>query len=216
MSNTAAVIFDLDGTLVDSLPGIESSSRSAIGRLLPEELMPDLRALIGPPIAEMLARVWPDLDPEKMAQIVAAFRAHYAEKGCLESLPYQGVIETLSRLQDAGLRMFVLTNKPAAPTKTILGALGMAGFLVGVFAPDSPEAPFTSKPDGARALMRRFGLVAGQTTLIGDGADDAAAAEACGLRFIAAGYGYGAAADTAAIRVEKFSDIEGYLLSVSA
>lgn len=211
-----SVIFDLDGTLVDSLPGIEYSARTAIESVLPGVPMPDLKAIIGPPIAAMFARLWPDLDPEKMARLVAAFRSHYAEKGCLDSLPFPGVMDSLSRLQAAGLRMFVLTNKPAAPTKTILVALGLAEFFAGVLAPDSPESPFASKPDGARALMRRFALDADQTTLVGDGADDAAAAEACGFRFIAAAYGYGTAAETAATRAEKFSDIEGFLLSVPA
>ena len=112
--------------------------------------------------------------------------------------------------------MFVLTNKPATPTKTILEALGLAGFFAGVLAPDSPESPFASKPDGARALIRLFALDADQTTLVGDGADDAAAAEACGFRFIAAAYGYGTAAATAVTRAEKFSEIGRYLLSVPA
>ncbi|MEI8310259.1 MAG: HAD hydrolase-like protein [Verrucomicrobiota bacterium] len=210
------VIFDLDGTLVDSLPGIEYSARTAIGSVLPGVPLPDLKAIIGPPVATMFARLWPDLDPEKMAQLVAAFRSHYVEKGCLDSRPFHGVTETLSCLQAAGLRMFVLTNKPAAPTKTILRTLGLAEFFAGVLAPDSPESPFASKPDGARALMRRFALDPGQTTLVGDGADDAASAEACGFRFIAAAYGYGAAAATAATRVEKFSEIERYLLSLPA
>jgi phosphoglycolate phosphatase len=209
-----SVIFDLDGTLVDSLPGIKLSACAAIESVLPGVPMPDLKAVIGPPIAAMFARLWPDLDPEKMAQLVAAFRSHYVEKGCLDSLPFPGVLETLSRLQAAGVRMFLLTNKPTAPTKTILCALGLAEFFTGVLAPDSPESPFASKPDGARALMRRFALDPEQTALVGDGADDAAAAEACGFRFIATAYGYGTAAATAGIRVEKFSGIERYLLSV--
>ena len=209
-----SVIFDLDGTLVDSLPGIERSARAAIGTVLPGVPMPDLKAVIGPPIAAMFARLWPELDPEKMARLVAAFRSHYVEKGCLDSPPFPGVVETLSRLQAADIQMFVLTNKPDAPTKTILGALGLAKFFTGVLAPDSPETPFGSKPDGARLLARKFDLDPGQTILVGDGADEAASAEAGGFRFIAAAYGYGTAAATAGIRVEKFSGIERYLLSV--
>ncbi len=211
-----SVIFDLDGTLVDSLPGIEFSARTAIASVLPGVPMPDLKAVIGPPIATMFARLWPDLDPEKMALLVAAFRSHYLDKGCLDSSPFPGVMETLFLLQTAGMRMFVLTNKPAAPTKTILGALGVAEMFAAVLSPDSPESPFYSKPDGARALMRWFTLDPGQTTLVGDGADDAAAAEACGFHFIAAAYGYGTAAATAGTRAEKFSEIGRHLLSLSA
>jgi phosphoglycolate phosphatase len=207
-----AAIFDLDGTLVDSMPGIECSVGAAIESALPGTAMPDLRAVIGPPIATMFARLWPDLDSEKLALLVAAFRSHYAEVGCLESVPFPGVKETLPLLREAGMRLFVLTNKPSAPAKTILEALGLLEFFEAVSAPDAPGAPFASKTDGARALMRRFGLDPDQTTLVGDGADDAAAAEACGFRFIAADYGYGRA--DAAVRVKKFSEISRHLLSM--
>ncbi|MEI6494403.1 MAG: HAD hydrolase-like protein, partial [Verrucomicrobiota bacterium] len=162
-----SAIFDLDGTLVDSLPGIERSAREAIESVLPGVPMPDLKAIIGPPIAAMFKNVWPDLDPEKMARLVAVFRSHYVENGCLDSLPFPGVMETLFRLQAEGVSMFVLTNKPDAPTKKILEVLGLAEFFAGVFAPDSPESPFVSKPDGARMLAEKFGLDPGQTTLVG-------------------------------------------------
>jgi phosphoglycolate phosphatase len=212
MSNTAAVIFDLDGTLVDSLPGIESSARSAIGRALPEELMPDLRALIGPPIAEMFAKAWPNLEPERFELLLAEFRAHYLATGCLLSVPFPGVPETLARLQATGLRLFVLTNKPAASAGKILGHLGLAAWFAASLSPDSVIPPFGSKSEGGLLLMEMFDLAPEKTTLVGDGVDDAASAATCGFRFIAAAYGYGPAAETAATRVEKFSDIERYLL----
>jgi phosphoglycolate phosphatase len=206
------VIFDLDGTLVDSLPGIEQSARMAIGRVLPEEPMPDLRAIIGPPISKMFAKVWPNLAPEKMDRLVAEFRIHYVTRGCLASTPFPGVLETLSRLHSSGVALFVLTNKPVAPTFKILDHLGLARFFIGTLAPDSVEPPLRSKPDGARLLMEKFALKPGETALVGDGADDAASAAACGFRFIAATYGYGTAGASAALRIEKFSEIERLLL----
>lgn len=204
------VIFDLDGTLVDSLPGIEESARVAIGRVLPGEAVPDLRAVIGPPVAAMFATLWPELPPERVARLLAEFRAHYDETGCLRSQPYPGVADVLSRLFASGKHLFVLTNKPLRPARKILAHLGFAKFFTDVTAPDSPQ-PFDSKPAGARLLAGKFALQPGGTVLIGDGADDAAAAEACGFRFIAAAYGYGRAAEKAAIRVAKFSEIEYHL-----
>lgn len=205
-------LFDLDGTLVDSLPGIKSSTRIAIAQVLPEVGMPDLRAMIGPPIATMFARAWPDLEPEKLACLLAAFRSHYFEEGCLESRPFPGVPETLLRVHAAGVRLFVLTNKPAAPAQKILDTLGLAQFFTTVMAPDSVKPPLRLKPEGALLLMEKFGLKPGETTLVGDGADDAASADACGFRFIAAAYGYGTAAASAKLRIEKFSEIERLLL----
>lgn len=211
---TAAVkniIFDLDGTLVDSLPGIEESARVAIARVLPGEPMPDLRAVIGPPVAKMFALLWPGLAVHRAERLLAEFRGHYDEAGCLRSAPYPQVPETLARLLAAGLRMFVLTNKPLRPTQKILNHLGFEKYFTAVAAPDCPRHPFDSKPAGARRLAGTFGLAPAHTVLVGDGADDAAAAAECGFRFMAAAYGYGKAFACAAIRVEKFSEIEYHL-----
>lgn len=204
------VIFDLDGTLVDSLPGIEQSARAAIALVLPDAPMPDLRAVIGPPIATMFARLWPELAPETMERLVAEFRAHYVATGCLASTPFPGVPETLLELHSEGRTLFVLTNKPAAPTRKILGHLGLERFFNASLSPDSVTLPFGSKPEGARLLMRAFGLEPEVTALVGDGADDSASAAACGFLFIAAGYGYGNPA--AEVRIEKFSEIGPLLL----
>jgi phosphoglycolate phosphatase len=205
------IIFDLDGTLVDSLPGIEESARVAISRVLPGEPMPDLRALVGPPIAVMFARLWPELTPERMALLLAEFRKHYDEDGCLRSQPYPQAQEILARLSKAGLRLYVLTNKPIQPARKILHHLGLEKHVTAVAAPDSPHLPFDSKAAGARVLAGKFSLSPGETILIGDGADDAAAAAECGFAFIAAAYGYGQAAGKAAIRVAKLSEIEYHL-----
>ena len=206
------VIFDLDGTLVDSLPGIEESARVAIARVLPEIPQPDLRRLVGPPIAAMFAMLWPELPGERMARLLAEFRAHYDDTGCLRSQPYPQVPEVLARLSSARLRLFVLTNKPIQPTRKILGHLGLESFFTDVACPDCSQRPFDSKAAGARALAKEFNLLPDATMLFGDGADDAAAAAACGFGFIAAAYGYGLAAAEATIRVEKFSEIEYHLL----
>lgn len=107
-----SIIFDLDGTLVNSLSGIEASARYAVEKCLPERKLPALRELIGPPIATMLAMLWPDLDQDRLKAVVTAFREHYDVQGCLLSELYPNVAETLDHLRHCGLRLFVLTNKP--------------------------------------------------------------------------------------------------------
>jgi phosphoglycolate phosphatase len=158
----------------------------------------------------MFARIWPALDPAKIRLLTAEFRAHYDDSGCLLSKPYPGVLPTLANLHEAGWRLFVLTNKPSAPTGRILKSLGLLPYLEAAYSPDSLSPPTTSKPEGARLMMRRHGLDPLFTTLVGDGKDDKASAATCGWRFIAAGYGYGGV--SAPQRVEKFSDIADLLL----
>jgi len=210
------VIFDLDGTLVHSLPGIEQSARMAISRVLPEVAMPDLQTVIGPPIATMFARLWPDLAPERMACLLAEFRAHYDREGCLCSEPYPQVRDVLARLHAAGMTLFVLTNKPAAPAHKILHHLGLSDFFTEVMGPDSVNPPFRSKPDGARLLARKHRFAPDSTVIVGDGVDDAEAAEACGFGFIAVCYGYGKATERAGraplAKLEKISKLDRILL----
>ncbi len=205
-------IFDLDGTLVDSLEGIEFAVRNAIKHVLPEKEMPDLRTIVGPPIASMFAREWPELSPKKMARLLAVFREQYVREGCYKSRLFPGVFRTLERLHSSGMRLFVLTNKPHEPTRKILDFHGLGKFFTGTLSPDSMEPPFCSKPEGARILMKRFDLDPGETFFVGDGEDDAVSAEECGFRFIAAAYGYGTASASARVCAEKFSEIGRHLL----
>jgi phosphoglycolate phosphatase len=187
------IIFDLDGTLVDSLPGIEASARHAVGKCLPGISLPQLRELIGPPIRTIFSRLWPERDRSEIDAIVAAFRQHYDSEGCLLSRLYPGVPETLGQLRDAGLTMFVLTNKLSLSAGIILENAGIRPFFSEVMSPDSAEPPYSVKSEGAALLQARHHLVPERTILMGDGMDDMEAAAACGFVFLAAVYGYGRA-----------------------
>jgi phosphoglycolate phosphatase len=212
----AAVVFDLDGTLVDSLPGIEASIRRAAELCLPGRVLPALRDFVGPPIGKMLARLWPDIPEKKMREVLAAFRRHYDADGCRQTRLFDGVNGTLTRLAESGIEMFVLTNKPLQPTLTILDLAGIRRRFRAVVSPDSSDPPFAAKSDGASHLHREHALDASRTLLVGDGIDDAEAAAKCGFGFVAAAYGYGDAAkrdDLAPVAVLKtFSEIERIVL----
>lgn len=187
------IIFDLDGTLVDSLPGIEASARYAVEKCLPGISLPQIRELIGPPIRTIFARLWPERNHEEIDAIVAEFRRHYDSEGCLLSRLYPGVPETLSQLRDAGMTMFVLTNKLSLSAGIILENAGIRRFFLDVMSPDSAEPAYIVKSEGALILQARHHLVPERTVLMGDGVDDLEAAAACGFSFLAGVYGYGSA-----------------------
>ena len=191
----ANLIFDLDGTLVDSLPGIESSLRAALVRCQPGRTLDPgvLRPRVGPPLAGIIAGLWPDLSPEETAALMAAYRAHYLEESCAATRAFPGTRGVLTTLRAAGRRLFILTNKPAAQTRLILGALGWWDLFAEVSCPDDPAHPFASKQAGASALSERRALDPAVTVLVGDADDDARAAAAAGFAFVGAGFGYGGA-----------------------
>ncbi|HEV3410515.1 MAG TPA: HAD hydrolase-like protein, partial [Chthoniobacterales bacterium] len=152
------LIFDLDGTLVDSLGGIEASARHAAGTCLPARELPSMRELIGPPIAKMFETLWPELPPDELKRLVGCFREHYDTEGCLLSQLYPGVRETLAALKEKEAVLFVLTNKPRYASRMILEHLGIWPYFTDLVSPDSREPAFRAKREGAQYLQKKYGL----------------------------------------------------------
>ncbi len=187
----ASILFDLDGTLVDSLPGIQFSSDVACQAVLPGRELPDLRPFIGPPIREMYRRVFMDLPSRTLDELVTQFRKSYDGEGCLKGTVYPGVRDTLRGLRDLGIACFVITNKPLDATQKILQHRQLAEMFQAVYSPNRKNPPFAGKREMTDALIREFRLDLDRTILVGDSLEDWSAAHECGMRFVAAAYGYG-------------------------
>jgi phosphoglycolate phosphatase len=201
-------VFDLDGTLVDSIPGIDLAARAALAEVAPGIPLPSMRTFTGPPIRAMLQRALGWKDATRLDDLEKAFRAHYDGGLWRESPAFPGVDVTLRSLHARGARLFVLTNKPAVPTRRIVDQLGWSGLFDAVVTPQSRTPSFPDKASAAVDLRDRFGLQAGSTLLVGDSADDWAAAQAAGFAFGAAAWGYGgAAALVPACRLDTFPAI---------
>ena len=214
-------IFDLDGTLIDSRPVIEQTAQAALAEVCPQHAGVPVTTILGPPIREMfrLALYGRDCSPaaagaretsasqlptalnnrpaepiqeHMLDRLVAAFRCRYDAEGLCRTTPvYPGTGAMLAELTRRGLRLFILTNKPASSSRQILSERGIAHYFEVLVTPDWAIAPFTSKAQGLASLLQHQRLPPPSTVLVGDTVDDAAAAEACGVAFVAALYGYG-------------------------
>lgn len=185
------IIFDLDGTLIDSLPGIFKSLGHAVSLVDPALDISNLQSHIGPPLPTMLSRMWPDMPEEVRTRVLAEFRLDYNRGGCLFSIAYPGIPEALSQFQSSRRKLFVLTNKPQAPTRRILSHLGLDSHFTEILCPDSLTPPLSTKSEGALHLVETHRLIAHETLLVGDSPDDLKAACAAGFSFMEASYGYG-------------------------
>jgi len=190
----SSFVFDLDGTLIDSVPGIDAAARAGLAQVAPGEWLPSLRTFIGPPIRTMLQRALGWTDPARLDALERAFRNHYDSRAWRESPPYPGVDAVLRELRARGCRLHVLTNKPQQATAQILDHLGWARLMDAVVSPQSHTPPFADKAAAAVDLRERYRLPATSTLLVGDSLDDQAAARAAGFAFVAAAWGYGDAA----------------------
>jgi len=124
-----SIIFDLDGTLVDSYPGIEASARAAWEAVQPDSAFPSLRPFLGPPIREMFQRAKPELNEANLNLLVKAFREAYDGGGWKKTVPFAGVVETLTVLHKKRVPLFGVTNKPKLPTHLILENCGIHLFF---------------------------------------------------------------------------------------
>jgi phosphoglycolate phosphatase len=188
-----SLIFDLDGTLIDSTPGIESSLRAAFlscGLTMP---VVDLRRIIGPPITVMARRIEPSLSDGDVAVIERSYRASYDSDGWRDTIAYPAVADTLRVLHRYGLRFFIVTNKPLVPTSNILAHLGLDTLFIEALTRDSRTPHYASKADMITDLLSRQYLEPGTTLMIGDTGEDQEAAHTNGIDFIHVTYGYGSA-----------------------
>lgn len=190
-ANIEAVVFDLDGTLIDSAPGILSSFEAAFSQHGITPLKPWQTGLIGPPLLHTIAKQCDSQDHDLLDALRAAFVACYDSGGYRLSTPYPGIDTVLLAMQSLGIRMFVATNKRIAPTQLILEHLGWNTFFEGVFGVDSFLPSQTSKADVIRRICQHFGLTASRSWYVGDRVEDYEAASLAGLPFVLAVWGFG-------------------------
>lgn len=184
------LVFDLDGTLVDSAPDI----RAAVNRMLAGLAMDplDLATIIGfvgngmPKLVERVMAA-KGIDPGRHGDLTRVTLDHYAAAPSALTRPYPGIPQALAALEAAGHRLAICTNKPEAPARAILADLGLARHFPVVVGGDSLPV---RKPDPAPALACVEALGGGAAAFVGDSEVDAETAAAAGLPFYLFTRGY--------------------------
>jgi phosphoglycolate phosphatase len=185
------VIFDLDGTLVDSRPGIVAGLRHAL-RQLGHDLPADaaLDWAIGPPLAEVLARLLAPLGDPRAEEAVEQYRRWYRTVGLFDARVYPGIPELLDRLSGAGKVLFVGTSKRTEFARAVLEHFGLARHFRAIQGAEA-HGRFDRKADLLAHLLHGHGLDPAATVVVGDREHDVEAALANGLQVVAVTYGYG-------------------------
>jgi phosphoglycolate phosphatase len=187
-----ALIFDLDGTLVDSAPDIHA----AVARMLAEEdatplSLNQVRSFIGNGVPALITRVMAARgelpDESRAADLAARFMRHYEAAPIQHTTMYPGVAGALATLDAAGYRIGLCTNKPAASARAILVAFGIAHHFATVVGGDSlPQR----KPHPEPLYATRHALGGGNAVCVGDSEVDAAAADAARMPLLLFTRGY--------------------------
>lgn len=187
--NPRDIVFDLDGTLIDSAPSILASMQAAFDQAGIAPCQPLTGALIGPPLAQTLRALLPSGASEQVLPVLAEnFKRHYDDAGYRQSRVYPGVPEMLHALSRLPLRLHIATNKRIAAARRIVDHLGWGDVFTGVHALDSSTPALAHKT----AMLQRLrpSLEDRAPLYVGDRLEDAQAAHASGMGFFWASWGY--------------------------
>jgi phosphoglycolate phosphatase len=197
--NFDLLIFDLDGTLIDSAPDLRHAVNQVLAEYGGEPLsLPQIRSMIGDGAAQLVARAFAAraIDPGDPRGPLQRFFSIYEADPTANTVLYDGVGDALRAMHAEDFELAVCTNKPASPANEILRRLGIADFFKQVVGGDTH--PF-KKPDPRMLthLLSDFGVAADAALMVGDSEVDAATAHTAGVPFALMTYGYrrGAVAD---------------------
>jgi|ERR1700674_5790568 phosphoglycolate phosphatase len=214
-SSVRVLIFDLDGTLIDSRRDLIRSVRATLREMGREELHEDtISGYIGHGAPQLVDRALGSSATEDESQrALKFFLAYYEDHKMDSTCAYPGVPEALEHL--AAFPMAILTNKPVRVSMRILEELGLAKYFRGIYGGDSFE---TKKPDplGARTILREFGAAPPEAILIGDSEVDVHTARNAGTLAAAVNYGFGThdrTAYPADIYLNRLTDLAPLLMN---
>lgn len=189
-----SLVFDLDGTLVDTAPDLCNALNHVLDRIgRPTMPLSTMRNLVGhgarTMINDALEQSGTHPTGAEMAKHVDTFLAYYTDHIADESRPFPGVIEALKRFQDQGVKLGVCTNKREALSIQLLEALDLTGFFPVILGADSVPA---NKPDPGHLLATIDALGGNPTscTFVGDSPTDVATAKAANVPIVAVRFGY--------------------------
>ena len=185
------IVFDLDGTLVDTAEDLADALSYAVSPSGLEPLGPeDVKPLVGEGLERLIAKsLGPDAMEKDVQLGIERFVTYYEDHLVDNTHPYEGVEDTLRELESRGYVMAVLSNKRTSMCKAILSRLGLHGYFRVVAGGDAPPEKKPS-PLAALYVLEALGAVPAESVMVGDSDIDIQTAEAAGMKSIAVTYGF--------------------------
>ncbi len=210
------LFFDLDGTIIDSYPGISKGVKYAIGKLGGIPLSDEtLRKFIGPPLHDSFMK-YQNCDYEKASEYVSAYREYYSVTGVYEFLLFDGIYDTVKELSKS-FNLYVTTSKPKSFTEVILEKAGLLNDFIYVSGGEVGK-PDNSKKEVVTNVINKFSLNPESCILIGDTKFDGEGAELVGIDFYGVSYGFGTKQELSQYNPVKIFDtaneLKDYFLQV--
>jgi phosphoglycolate phosphatase len=187
-----AIIFDLDGTLLDTISDLGNSmNRVLMGLGFPVHGPADYKIFVGEGMRNLVVRALPEEDrrEETIRKCVSAFQEEYGRSWKKETRPYEGVPQLLTRVEEMGLATAILSNKPHDFTQVIVREFFPSHPFICVFGARD-GVPHKPDPRGALDIMQQIGVLTGDICLLGDTRTDMETARNAGILPIGALWGF--------------------------
>jgi phosphoglycolate phosphatase len=194
-------LFDLDGTLLDSLPGIESSVRAAFTACRMPQMHTNLREMIGPPIRAILSRAGEIQDEKSLDCLEREFRADYDTQGWRKTVCFPHTGPVLRLMRERGYRLLAISNKPRHISIRILENERILELFEEIVTRDSRSPAYAAKEEMIGAIQAQRHISSANCLMVGDTIEDAKAAASAGIRFAFMSHGYGTVDETSSVPV---------------
>lgn len=191
MKNIDLIIFDLDGTLIDSLDDLTNATNHMLlllGRAAATR--EQVRGYVGQGARRLVERAMPDATPDEIEQGLSHFLVYNEEHIVDRTRLYPGAMVTLTALHDAGKTLAVVSNKNVALCTKVLQTLGADGFFAAVIGADS-LAERKPSPEPLLKVLHDLNIAPRRAAMVGDSINDIAAGKAAGMVTIGCTFGYG-------------------------
>lgn len=184
------VIFDMDGTLLNTLGDIASGINEALSVFgFPLKTVEEVRKMVGDGALMLVKRAVPaGTDNETVNRVYAEFKSFYARHCAVKTKPYPGITGLLDRLKAKGIKVAIVSNKPDAAVKELNKAY--FGGRIAVAVGDRPGAAVKPSPDLVNIALKELNSVIGESVYIGDSEVDIKTAANCGMDIISVSWGF--------------------------
>lgn len=185
-----AAIFDMDGTILDTLEDLRGSVNAALRREgFPERSLEEIRSFVGNGAAKLIERAVPDgADAETTRRVLAFYKPYYEAHAQIRTAPYPGIAAMLASLRSAGMKLAVVSNKPDPAVKPLAAHYFPQTFDIALGARDGMA--IKPAPDMLRAALSLLGVEPSEAVYIGDSDVDIATAANAGLPCVSVLWGF--------------------------
>lgn len=183
-------VFDLDGTVLNTIGGLTHAVNAALAMNgLPARSREEVQAMVGNGTRKLIERaLGEDADPELISKVYSDYQKYYAENCSYDTYPYDGIKQMLIKLNEAGIKCAVVTNKPDIPAKKLIQE--NFGSIIAETHGNVPEVPVKPDPTFVYETMKNLGVNPSEAVYIGDSDVDIRTGKNAGIDYISVDWGF--------------------------